>query len=554
MQYDNLLEYIQDLITSPKYNFKLKFFDDKGNLTITMNNVRWISLINENVMIELMHDNNKLISIWKDTTNENPYIIEIIQRIRKQAIINGVEVKVVNYNELSRGKIRNIIKNSIATSQILKKDEKEMEEVKESLLANTYFNILKTVRNAKKPSDMVVTEGLKISRVIKLINECSKEIASLKCFEGLDVKSFNDGAFICKSLKEINEYINNYSDKELVECLNKNLNKFKNAGRFVRNRYEAGIIDAPIMEGALKFYNNIKIYRNLVVETNNLAAAYNELRPLISEAKCRTDIIRVLKNNPICENHNVKQRDLINYWLETTSGTTPVAEKKYIEYVCENIDGRQIKLPCSNVLGVRLISEHLNNNGSISDEVVEQIVKECQVNEELHNFCESYKNRDLYSKIAKNMCFESEYLLHSKLEDFKKNYRVRKGSEKYTKILEAKLRTNDPALYYISEELQEYENQDVAVLTEGLKMFAKGKTLNNIVMDIIDNGLKIGSQINESKGARSKLEKIYIKLNENLNNPTNLAVSSSIFYLINKPIALDENNKLFIKCLIKHSF
>ena len=73
-------------------------------------------------------------------------------------------------------------------------------------------------------------------------------------------------------------------------------------------------------------------------------------------------------------------------------------------------------------------------------------------------------------------------------------------------------------------------------------------------MNIIDNGLKIGSQINESKGARSKLEKIYIKLNENLNNPTNLAVSSSIFYLINKPIALDENNKLFIKCLIKHSF
>ena len=552
MQYDNLLSYIQDLITSPKYNFKLKFFDDKGNLSITMNDIRWISLINENVMIELMHDNNKVISVWKDTTNENPYIIEIIQKIRKQAILNGVEVKVVNYNELSRGKIRNIIKQQIAASKMTKKDD-NMEQVKESALTNSLWNIYTTVKSARRASDMVVTEGLRISRTIQLLNEIGEEIGSLKCFEGLDIKTFCNGLSVCKSLNEMNEYVNNYEDKALIKKLNENISKFKNVGKFIKNRYSSGIVESIVNEGALKFYPNIKLYRNIIVETDDLASAYNELKPLIKEAKCRTDIIRVLKQNPICENHNVKQRDLINYWLNQDLGAKPTAVSTTIQYVSENTDGRLTTIPCSNVLGVRLIAEHLNNGGSINDKVVSQIIDECKVNDELVSFCDSYKNRDLYKKIANKMCLESSYLLHNTLNYFKNNYRKRNYSEKYVKIMEAKLRTNDPALYYISEELQEYENQDVKILSEGLKMFAKSSALNNIVMDIIDNGLKIGRQVNESKGARSKLEKIYIKLNENLKNPTNLAVSSSIFYLINKPIALDENNKEYIKCLLRHT-
>lgn len=552
MQYDNLLSYIQDLITSPKYNFKLKFFDDKGNLSITMNDIRWISLINENVMIELMHDNNKVISIWKDTTNENPYIIEIIQKIRKQAILNGVEVKVVNYNELSRGKIRNIIKQQIAASKMTKKDD-NMEQVKESALTNSLWNIYTTVKSARRASDMVVTEGLRISRTIQLLNEIGEEIGSLKCFEGLDIKAFCNGLSVCKSLNEMNEYINNYEDKALIKKLNENISKFKNVGKFIKNRYSSGIVESIVNDGALKFYPNIKLYRNIIVETDNLASAYNELKPLIKEAKCRTDIIRVLKQNPICENHNVKQHDLINYWLNQDLGAKPTAVSTTIQYVSENTDGRLTTIPCSNVLGIRLIAEHLNNGGSINDKVVSQIIDECKVNDELVSFCDSYKNRDLYKNIANKMCLESSYLLHNTLNYFRDNYRKRNYSEKYVKIMEAKLRTNDPALYYISEELQEYENQDVKILSEGLKMFAKSSILNNIVMDIIDNGLKIGRQVNESKGARSKLEKIYIKLNENLKNPTNLAVSSSIFYLINKPIALDENNKEYIKCLLRHT-
>jgi len=551
MKYDNLLDFIQSIIQSPKYMFKIKLFDKNGNLTISLENTKWIVLVNDNIMIEMPEDNNKL-TVWKDSSNENPNIIEIIHQIRKQAILNGVSVSIENYIRKDRDTMKNIIKKNLENSVVLHKDKEDMEEVKESKLASAYFNIMSSVRAAKKPSDAVITEGLKIARTIKLLNECSREIASLKCFEGLDVKSFNNGMFLCKTLKDVNNYINNYKDKALIKALTENLSKFKYVGKFVKNRYSSGIMDAMIEEGAMKFYPNLKLFRKEIVEENKLQQAYNALYPLITEAKCRTDIIRAIKENKICETYNVKKSELLNYWLNTPAGSCSDGVKKEIKYVAETLSGNKINLPCANILGVRLIVEHINKGGKVEDKVVNDIIKAVEVYENTTNFLKFYKKNDTYKKIASNICLENSFNLHSSLADFVKNYHEIKASDKHTKILEAKLRTNHPTLMYISEELAAYENEDINILSEGLKKFVSPKKLDKVVMDIVDNGLNIGMPITEGKDNRSVLEKLYMKLCENLNDIKNLAVSSSIFYLIHKPIALNENQKQYIKRLIKY--
>lgn len=558
MKYENFIEHIQDVLQNPEYGFKLKIYDENGNISLDGQNIKWIFIVNNNILIELMDKNSNVLNIWKDIGNNKSYITDIIKDFRKEANLNGINLKITNFNSLSREKIFELIKKNMSILKNRKNEKKEEDmniEINESKIAKTYYAIMNSIKTARKPSDAVITEGQKISRIISLLNETNNEISSLKVFENKDIKSFNSGIFLCKTLNEMIDYISKYSDKNIVKLIGENINLFKKVGKFVKNRYEKCILNPIINENALKFYENIKLYKNTITDIDNLASAYNELKPLIKEAKCSSDIIRILKQTKICETYNVKRRTLLNYWIENSSDANPVSSRTYIKYVAENIEGKMIELPNTSILGIRLITENLNNGGSITDECITKIIKECEVNTNLKNFINTYKEKNEYTKIAKALFLESSILLRKKLNEFIIEYRERKPSEKFVKLLEGKLKTNDPSLYYISEELQNYENQDIEVLEEGLKPFVSKKELNPIVQNIINNKLDFGNQINESnENATSKelLTKLYTKLCENLNDKTNLAVSSSVFYLLHKPIELNEKQIKYIDCLLKY--
>lgn len=558
MKYENFIEHIQDVLQNPEYGFKLKIYDENGNISLDGQNIKWIFIVNNNILIELMDKNSNVLNIWKDIGNNKSYITDIIKDFRKEANLNGINLKITNFNSLSREKIFELIKKNMSILKNRKNEKKEEDmniEINESKIAKTYYAIMNSIKTARKPSDAVITEGQKISRIISLLNETNNEISSLKVFENKDIKSFNSGIFLCKTLNEMIDYISKYSDKNIVKLIGENINLFKKVGKFVKNRYEKCILNPIINENALKFYENIKLYKNTITDIDNLASAYNELKSLIKEAKCSSDIIRILKQTKICETYNVKRRTLLNYWIENSSDANPVSSRTYIKYVAENIEGKMIELPNTSILGIRLITENLNNGGSITDECITKIIKECEVNTNLKNFINTYKEKNEYTKIAKALFLESSILLRKKLNEFIVEYRERKPSEKFVKLLEGKLKTNDPSLYYISEELQNYENQDIEILEEGLKPFVSKKELNPIVQNIINNKLDFGNQINESnENATSKelLTKLYTKLCENLNDKTNLAVSSSVFYLLHKPIELNEKQIKYIDCLLKY--
>jgi len=550
MKYDTLVDYIQTLLQTPDYGFKLKFYDNKGNITLNSNELKWIYLVNDNILIELMDDDIDVINIWKDITNSHHDINEVISRIRKQAILNGVDLKINNYNEKDRNQIFSLIKDAIKKSNNKGKEEdnKPMNET----LVKTYYQILNNVKSARKPSDALITEGLRTNRLIKLLNEVNQEICSLNCFKDMDLKAFNTGILLCKNKDEMASYINN-ADENIISALNENVSLFKNVGKFVRNRYECGEITPTITEGALKFYKNFKLFKKECIETDNMASAYNELRPLISECKSTTDILRVLKKTRICENHNISKKDLIDYWLSVSVSDKPIEETKHTEFMIETADSHYIKLPEIDNLGIRLILEGYEKYGKINKDDEAKIIKECEIYNNLTDFTSKYTNNE-YSKIVAKLLLESSYLLHESYDNFMKHYRVFKPSEKHIKLLEGKLKTNHPTLMYISEELAEYENQDIAILSEGLKPYVSSKLLNKVVMNIIDNKLNFGNQINESRiTLRTKLENMYTALCENLNSKTNLAVSSSIFNILHSPVKVNDKDVQYIKTLIKYS-
>ena len=549
MKYNNFKEYIQSILQNPEYGFKLKFYDVKGNLTLKLNDIKYIFILNHTILFELPDNKSNILNIWKNATNDNVHLEQIINNIRKEANLNGILIKLNIFNSMDREKIQSIIKKNIE----IYNDKEDNKTMNESKIAQTYYSILNSIKTARRTSDAFITEGLKVSRTITLLNEANKEISTLNSFKDTNIAEFNNGIFLCKTLNEMENFVANFEDKDLVKKIYESINLFKNAGKFIKNRYEIGVINPVINENTYKFYPNIKLYKNKITEIDNMASAYMKLKEGIKEAKSQTDVIRFIKNSNICETYNVKRSDLINFWLAQSVSETPIVSKTYIEFVAENFDGKQVKLPDVSLLGIRLITEHLNNNGSLNDECVEKIVKECKINDELKSFIDNHKENSEYTRIAKNLFIESTDLLRSQLSDFIKEYRERHFSEKYVKIMEAKLKTNDPALYYISEELQAYEDIDVEILSEGLRQFVKKNELNSIVLDIIDNKLNIDNQLNESISSRNVLEQIYNKLNENLDNKKNLAVASSVFYLMHKPIALSENQIKYINCLIKYS-
>lgn len=558
MKYENFIEHIQDVLQNPEYGFKLKLYDEHGNVSLDEEHIKWIFIVNNNILIELMDKNSNILNIWKDIGNNKSFITDIINNFRKEANLNGVELKITNFNSLSREKIYELIKKNMSILKNKKNAKKEVDmniEINESKIAKTYYAIINSVKMARKPSDAIISEGQKISRIISLLNETNNEIASLKVFENKDIKSFNSGIFLCKTLNEMINFISKYDNKEVIKSVYENINLFKNVGKFVKNRYEKCILNPVVNNNTLKFYENVKLYKHIIVDTDNLASAYNELKPLIKEAKSSSDVIRILKQTKICETYNIKRKTLLNYWIENSSDATPLNSHTYIKYVIENTDGKIFNLPDTSILGVRLITENLNNGGSLSDDCIEKIIKESKVNTNLKNFINTYKEKNEYSKIAKALFLESSLLLRKKLNDFINEYRERVVSDKFVKLLESKLKTNDPALYYISEELQNYENQDIAILKEGLKQFVSKKELNSIVQNIINNKLDFGKQINESdelSTSKEMLTKLYTKLCENLNDKTNLAISSSVFYLLHKPIELNENQINYINCLLKY--
>ena len=548
MKYDTLVDYIQTLLQTPDYGLKLKFYDNKGNITLDSNELKWIYLVNNNILIELMDDDVEVINIWKDINNSHHDINEIIARIRKQAILNGVDVKLNNYNEKDRNQIFSLIKDAISKSENKGKEE-ENTPMNETLV-KTYYQILNNVKNARKPSDALITEGLRTSRLIKLLNEANQEICSLNCFKDTDIKAFNTGMFLCKNKTEMTDYVNK-ADKELLNKIYENVSLFKNVGKFVKARYENCEIVPTITEGALKFYKNFKLFKKELIESDKMAIAYNELKPLLSECTCATDVIRVLKNNKVCENHNITKKDFIDYWLNVSASKLQ-EENKITEFMIESFDGHYVKLPHIDNLGIRLFLEGYDKYGKLDKEQEAKILKECEIYNNLTDFTAKYPSTE-YSKIAAKLLLESSYLLHESFDNFMKHYREIKPSEKYTKLLEAKLRTNHPTLMYISEELAEHENQDIVILSEGLKPYVSSKYLDKVVMNIIDNKLNLGNQLNESRlSFRNKLENMYTALCENLNSKTNLAVSSSIFNILHSPVKVSEKNLEYIKTLIKY--
>ena len=109
MKYNNFKEYIQSILQNPEYGFKLKFYDVKGNLTLKLNDIKYIFILNHTILFELPDNKSNILNIWKnateiyetDTPVEDKYCIELKGKMRYIVPLVKQDNKYIRINELS---------------------------------------------------------------------------------------------------------------------------------------------------------------------------------------------------------------------------------------------------------------------------------------------------------------------------------------------------------------------------------------------------------------------------------------------------------------------
>ena len=231
MKYTTLKEDIINILHSSDFNLDLKFYDENGNTTINVDDASWGYIHNENMIIEFMTDENPTIIIWKDKTNINNKIKNILQRIRELAVLNGVSVQIRVYNNLDRRKIYNLIRSNI----ILSKEDNKMNESNNEI-EEAFKSIIYVSKNTKKSSDFYLSESLQSQNAESILKEIISEVSHLKNLKNVNLDECFSKLLTSSSSEDIHQLYESLSDK-IKSKLSESAKDIKNIVNFVKQEY-----------------------------------------------------------------------------------------------------------------------------------------------------------------------------------------------------------------------------------------------------------------------------------------------------------------------------
>lgn len=558
MKYTSLKSDIINILHSSDYNLNLKFYDEDGNTTLNPDDVQWGYINNNNIMIEFMSKDTPTIYIWKDKKNIDNNMKSIIQRIREIAVLNGVSVQIRVYNNLDQRKIYNLIKTSITSR---KDDENMNESINHNNLIESLQTIVSTAKNTKKPSDFYMNENILNKNSETLLKEMINEIKSLKNLNKLNLSETLNKLFTVTNNQDIKNIIDECSS-EIIEKLNESKNDIKNIAKFVRQQY---LNNTPFTNNSntLLVLENVKVYDiKKEYDNENLINAYNKLIESSENVKNKLDMLKVIKQNKILETYNVKQDDLINFWLENDGQKIRIGKN----YIIENYLGNKELFDDSLTVGISTLAKYFNNGGERNSTICNNIINETIKYNDIADFIINYKNdynkrkyipkfkqifNETINKLSNNdfnqSLFESadeniDYT--SELDNLSKKIGITHNALKYLAIEEAKENIHKNHI------LMEEKENDIKILVNELKQYVPYSSV--IACYIVENHLNINYQLNESISNEIDIAKnLYTKIS-NKSDKISTSVASTLFGIINMPKKLNESKKKFIQTLIKY--
>ena len=518
MKYTSLQQDIVNILSSSDNDLQLKLYDKDGNSTINGEDASWAYIFNKNIMIEFMDDENPVLCFWKGRDNFDDKFKGIIQRIRELAILNGVSVQIRVYDNLDQRKIYNLIKSSIETKAKAAQEEEEMvESVNYDNLVEAFTKIISSAKAANKPSDFYLSEEMKSQNTSAILNEMFGEISSLKPLQSSSkqLSELFNRLMTATTRDEVNSILNNVPEN-LKNKLSESINDINNVSTYVRQRYENNI-DLGSKTNNEIILENVKVYKVKVKNNHeNLSNAYNKLLQVSEGVLDNLNLLKVIKQNKICETYNVSRKQLLEYYL--CGNNKPVKEQ--YAYVIENYLGEKTAFSSKLEAGIKALANYFNKGGEKDSQICKNIVAETIKYNQIADFILEYKDN---------------YSMRNYIPRFKKIFkecvgRLNEANTNYSNALFESLEENISYNDYLSA-MEEEMGISHPAISEGL----------NVKVD--ENANK-----NNIKTIATKLYESTSKENTKVSN----TVTSSLFNIIHTNKKLVESKVDYVNTLIKY--
>ena len=566
MKYTSLQQDIVNILSSSDNDLQLKLYDKDGNTTINGEDASWAYIFNKNIMIEFMDDENPILCFWKGRDNFDDKFKGIIQRIRELAILNGVSVQIRVYDNLDQRKIYNLIKSSIETKAKAAQEEEEMvESVNYDNLVEAFTKIISSAKAANKPSDFYLSEEMKSQNTSAILNEMFGEISSLKPLQSSSkqLSELFNRLMTATTRDEVNSILNSVPEN-LKNKLSESFNDINNVSTYVRQRYENNI-DLGSKTNNEIILENVKVYKVKVKNNHeNLSNAYNKLLQVSEGVLDNLNLLKVIKQNKICETYNVSRKQLLEYYL--CGNNKPVKEQ--YAYVIENYLGEKTAFSSKLEAGIKALANYFNKGGEKDSQICKNIVAETIKYNQIADFILEYKDnytmrnyiprfKKIFKECVGRLNEANTNYSNALFESLEENI----SYNDYLSAMEEEMGISHPAIKYLaiqeakkdylkSRMIMESEDKDMKVLTDELKHYSNYPSA--IASFIISEGLNVKVDENANK---NNIKTIATKLYESTskeNTKVSNTVTSSLFNIIHTNKKLVESKVDYVNTLIKY--
>ncbi|MBP5694070.1 MAG: hypothetical protein J6X03_01240, partial [Bacilli bacterium] len=373
MKYTSLQQDIVNILSSSDNELQLKLYDNEGNTTINSEDAAWAYIFNKNIMIEFMDDDNPVLCFWKGRDNFDDKFKNITQRIRELAILNGVSVQIRVYDNLDQRKIYNLIKSSIETKAKAAEEEEEMTESynPSNDLTEAFTKLISSAKLANKASDFYLSEEMKSQNTSAILNEMFGELLLLKPLKSSSqqLSELFNRLMTATSRAEVDKILSE-TPSNIINKLSESVNDINGVSSFIRQRYENNV-DLGNKTNNILILENVKVYKVKVKNNHeNLSNAYNKLLQVSEGVLDNLNLLKVIKQNNICEDFNVSKKQLLEYYL--CGNNKPVNEK--YAFVIENYLGEKIAFNEKLEAGIKALANYFNKGGEKDSQICKNIV------------------------------------------------------------------------------------------------------------------------------------------------------------------------------------
>lgn len=378
MAYEQLKKDIIDLLKCKDNTLELKMYNSDGMITLDTDEVAWLYIPNREIVITMPNEESEKVILSKNDLDFKEDMQRVLRRIRRDCNLNGVDFIVRKYNGIDKRKVYNIVKQNV------------YESAGKKLAQN-----INSLKGFKVVSDAYMPLEMQMAHTNTLIEN------TLDILSRIEFGSKEDIAGGVKKLFNEKNVVNSYNQmpNELKESITKNIDKIDSAFKFVKN--QCNVYGRNISKNNIVGLNEWLLIMKLDESAmkSNLQLATDKLANLALNAKTRYDVLKIIRDNNLCENYMVSKEQLIDSWL---AGKTT---EEFNAYLLETYNGKERIIEDKYKFAVtkaeKLVFE---SKGEYNFENIDILVEENKRLDNLMDFVRKYKNNKDVSKYFPSAC------------------------------------------------------------------------------------------------------------------------------------------------------